>query len=58
MCTVELFVNIYTAKGTGHVWLFRDAKRVVVSLYLVKKINKMQSGRLELLASISFHVLN
>ena len=55
MCTVEHFVNIFTAKDTGHVRLFRDAKGVVVSFYHVKKINKMQVTGL---ASISFYVLN
>ena len=41
-CTVKHFFNIFTVYGTGHVWLFHDAKRVVVSFFLVKKINKMQ----------------
>ena len=36
------FVNIFTAKGTENAWLFRVAKSVVVSFYVVKKIDKMQ----------------
>ena len=41
-CTVEHFVNIFTAKGTWHVCQIRDAKKVVMSFYILKKINKMQ----------------
>ena len=36
------FFNVFTVEGTGHVQLFRDAKRVVISFYVVKKINEMQ----------------
>ena len=38
---LNIFVNIFTVKGTCYVWLFRDAKRVVISFYVLKKINKM-----------------
>ena len=41
-CTVEHFVNIFTAKGIWHVCQFRDAKRVVISFNVSKKINKME----------------
>ena len=34
--------NIATAKGTWHVWLFRDAKGLVKAFHVLKKINKMQ----------------
>ena len=35
-------LNIFTAKGTWHVCQFRDAKRVVMSFYVLRKNNKMQ----------------
>ena len=41
-CTAEHFVNIFTAKGTWHVFHFLDAKRVVMSFYVLKKMIKMQ----------------
>ena len=41
-CTNEHFANIFTAKDTGHVRLFRGAKQIVVSFYVVKKINIRQ----------------
>ena len=50
---IERFVNSPTAKVTLHVWLFLDAKRADMTLYVLKKNNKMLvAGRLELLASI------
>ena len=39
--TVE-HVNMFSVLGKWHVWLFRDANRVVLSLYVLDEINKMQ----------------
>ena len=39
--TVE-HVNMFSVLGKWHVWLFRDTNRVVMSLYVLNKINKMQ----------------
>ena len=36
-CTVEYFVNILTVQGTRQVWLFRDAKRILVLLFYILK---------------------
>ena len=39
---LNIFVDIFTAKGTRHVCQFQDAKRVVMSFYVLKKIIKMK----------------
>ena len=39
---LEHFFNIFTVKVTRHPGYFEMQKRVVVSFYVVKKINKMQ----------------
>ena len=43
MCILHVLLNMLSISLLSrHVWLFRGVKRVVMSFYVLKKINEMQ----------------